>query len=172
MVLEIILTTIVIFFFIVGITTSNSDEWYGKLFHGFVVGFISFIASFMIAFIALVIINGEADRPITSSEKVYISCLSDNSEQEGALFLGCGQIDGVFKYAYYKKTDLGYKLETCNAKDVTIVYDDEDPHIEYIYNCLPKDSFWHEYVCEKELQSIIIHIPKGSIKSNYELDAK
>ena len=54
----------------------------------------------------------------------------------------------------------------------SIVYTSGKPYVEYFYRSLPKDSFWREYVSTKELRFVVIHIPKGSIKSNYELDAK
>ena len=172
MVLVIILTTIVVFFFILGIFKNDFDRIWKKILNGLGFAIGAFVFSFIILFITLIIIDGNINRPIVSSERVSIACLSDNVKQNGSFFLGCGQINGTFQYVYYKETKVGYTLETCRAKYASIVYTSGKPYVEYVYRSLPKDSFWKEYVSTKELRFVVIHVPKGSIKSNYELDAK
>lgn len=168
----IIIAIIVIIAIAIQIYIDEYNNWFVRTVVGLGVGFITAVVCFVILCAILLIVDGSIDRPVKYSEKSSIVCLSDNLTTKGSFFLGCGQIDGKFKYAYYVKTDIGYKLKTCDASSATIVYSDKSPYVDRIYKCLSKDSFWYDYVCEKKLKQIIIYVPKGSILNDYQLDAR
>lgn len=104
--------------------------------------------------------------------KIELVNLNDKNNTEGDFFLGSGQIEGVMKYTYYYKSEDGYKLGTINAEGVLIKYTDELPHIEIHKKKLTKDSFINKFVILNNNDEISIHIPEGSIKTYYNLDAQ
>lgn len=110
--------------------------------------------------------------PNHHSEINRIECLADNNTTSGSFFLGCGEVEGRVKFAYYQQTKTGFKLETIDTDQVFIVYTKEKPYVEYVYKDLDPDSFWNYFIPVTQLYATIFHVPYGSINNKYNLNAE
>lgn len=147
----------------------SDGSWIGAMLLGFIVGF----------FIAILIpAKKEKKEIITTYELV---CLQDNNSLSGNFFIGCGTINGTMKYVYY------YNVTTDNKKgfkqgqidcddDITIYYADSSPYIEQIItkNVKSEGYFINHFAIDIDwvYKKYNFYIPTGSIKQDYNLDAK
>lgn len=103
-----------------------------------------------------------------------LESLQDNNSTQGSFFLGSGYINNRMMYTFYKKQGDTYKLEQINSERAVIKYTEEPPHID-VYELQPTDSLTNKFTgagtCECD-NKYVINIPKGSIQSNYQLDAQ
>ena len=98
-------------------------------------------------------------------------CINDGSSSEGNFFLGSGCINGEMTYTYYLKIKDYYKLEQLPASDVLIKYTNGQAHIVKIKR-YPDSSIKNWFGLHTTTIRFVIYVPKGSIKNNYQLDAK
>lgn len=148
----------------------SDGTWFGGIIIGFFVGL----------FIALLLpAKTEKKETITTYELV---CLQDNSSLNGDFFIGCGTIHGNMKYVFY------YNVTTVNNKkgfkqmqldcdeDITIYYTDGSPYIEKISteNVKVKGAFINHFAFDINFihNKYGFFVPSGSIKQEYNLDAK
>src|SRR5690606_27460023 len=61
------------------------------------------------------------DMEVKSSE-YRLENLQDNSTANGRFMLGYGSIDGTMKYAFYYRTNGGFKLKLVDYKQASIYY--------------------------------------------------
>lgn len=104
-----------------------------------------------------------------------IVCLQDNNSTKGNFFLGSGNIDGIMKYSYYVETsDGGFKLKQTESELSTIKYSTEEPKIiEYKSTMVdPKNAFINYFALDNNHSVYEFLIPIGTIKTEYNLDAK
>lgn len=104
----------------------------------------------------------------------HLENLQDNNSSSGNFVLGCGNIEGSMQYAYYVKENGYYILKTIDCKKVkinlvssniaTLIKD------EYVYTNSIINLFSIKSI-KTEVQ-YTIEIPQGSIKNDYNLDAK
>jgi len=117
--------------------------------------------------------------PLKIEEKTYvykIETLQDNQSISGKSFLGSGQVDGVMHYVFYYRKNGFIEMEQLRYDQVKIQYSDEKPKIVMSKN-VKIQSDWN-YFALGDITTLlkpsdyIIYIPKGTIKNDYQLDAK
>jgi hypothetical protein len=96
------------------------------------------------------------------NEEIKIYSIGDSMSVEGAFVLGCGSIDGYPVFLFYKDSGSGgYVLGHVSASD-SVIYEDAQGDtgiIKYSYpSCAVPDNFE-------------IHVPKGTIKRQFNLDS-
>lgn len=112
-----------------------------------------------------------AETEMTCVETSQIVNLQDNNSVEGNFFLGTGYIEGEMKYVFYYQIDsTSFKMKQVSFYNAIIKYSDI-PKVEKYIN-KPTDSKINLFALDNEINNYIIYVPKGSIKNNYELDAK
>ena len=107
-------------------------------------------------------------------DKFTIVCLQDNSSVSGKFFLGSGNVNGSMKYTFYYNYNNGYKLCQLNTDKTTINYSDSAAIMVQHTNTMvnPKKAFVNYFAIDLEDYTYDIYVPKGTIKTNYNLDAQ
>ena len=103
-----------------------------------------------------------------------IANLQDNSNMDGNFFLGTGSIDEKMYYSYYYLDNNGfYKYDKIETDDAKIKITD-GPARKVTKYSKPINFNWLESALflPMKKKSIYFEVPKGTIKSNYILDAK
>lgn len=134
---------------------------------------MSFAGACYGAFIGLIVslmLPMQTKNKITSYE---IECLQDNSSSKGSFFLGSGYIDGTMKYAFYYKDKNHFQLKLINYKYAAIEYTTGSPKV-YESEVVATDSWINNFAFDFNLgdKYYVIQVPKGTIQSNFNLDAK
>jgi len=106
--------------------------------------------------------------------QIEIVALKDNRSIEGDFFLGCGSINSEFYYFFYKKEkDGSLTFDKIAANSHTKIYEEErkDGMIEIFEKRFIKES---HYIFGVPFDSpkCKIHVPKGSVLRQFELDLK
>lgn len=164
----------VILFAVIGIVF----VWYNEIRDGLdffwdTVGY-SILAGILGAFIGLVVaaILPQSYKTDKWSENLYT--LQDNPSISGSFFLGSGQIGGVMKYVFYVNRNETYEMWTVDYYNASIKYS-TTPKAN-ITSTHPSKSLWNKFAIgffdNKEKWTCVFEVPKGSIKNNFELDAK
>jgi len=110
---------------------------------------------------------------IVVTDVYQLESLSDNSGISGSFFLGSVIIDGIMKYSYYLKSGDEYYLRQTNVNNSVIKYSDTKTTLEI--ERIKQSDYWLNYFSlsiKEQNQKYIFYIPKGSIKSQYNLDAE
>lgn len=156
--------------FVVMIIIGLIDDWYYlDDFLGYV--FIIFSWGFFGAGIGFILMLAlPADTKI-NTYTYKIEALQDNNSLSGDFFLGSGSVEGKMKYVFYYETDGGFKMAQVDYEDAIIKYSNEpkvikhkEEHTDSFINWFAVDIF--------TITNYEIFIPKGAIKSNYNLDAQ
>ena len=135
------------------------------------VGFVGFVLSFIIT----IMIPSKQELKI---EKTSIECLNDGSSVHGEFFLGSGTVDGKMVYNYYVKNGQFFTLKQLDASSTYITYLKDKttkPYLEVqkIVDIPTDRCSWNNWAFDaEEVKATVFHIPQGSIKSNYNLDAQ
>lgn len=112
-------------------------------------------------------------------EKTELVALSSSSDLQGSFFLASGSVGSEQYYKFYYKTaDGGKKFGKIQAESATVYEEDrkdaymakageESQHSNWAYvwlipKFMGKDTHW----------KYTIHVPKGTIKTEYSLDLK
>ena len=113
------------------------------------------------------------EKTIKMKEVYVIECLQDNPSTQGSFFLGCGRVDGTFKYAFYYKYEDGFRMNLVDYNDAIVKYSDENPRVERYFNKPKENELINLFALDLPSYSkYYIYVPKGSIKQNYTLDAQ
>jgi len=107
--------------------------------------------------------------------ELIVESLQDGSSIRGSFFLGCGQINGVMKYTYYSKQGDLFKLNQVDASEIRIRYTDGQPKIVWYVLVPDNNEPINNWAIDQGLHEKtvpIIEVPRGSIKSNFTLDAQ
>ena len=162
----------VLIFIIIGIILAiiigliNEDDGGYIFLNSVLYGLIGMCVWFMVAFII-------PAKTIKMKEVYVIECLQDNSSTQGSFFLGTGQVDGVFKYAFYYKYEDGFQMKLVNYNDAIVKYSDEKPRVERYFNKPKENELINLFTLDHpDYSKYYIYVPKGSIKQNYTLDAQ
>lgn len=105
---------------------------------------------------------------------VLLSNLQDNSTTSGSYCLGSGYFNGTFKYAFYYKAENNTdKLGLLDYQNCSIKQTDDTIPKLYIY-ITEEDTtkLKNKFVFTITKYKYIFVIPKGSIKTDYKLDAQ
>jgi len=112
---------------------------------------------------------------LQKTEQIEIYSLKDNLGVQGHFTMGCGYIESELYYFYYVDGELGYKLEKVKAKDVEIIElenENDVPSIITYQKLLDKPNNWFafgKYMFDTT-KTIVIEVPKGTIKVSYSID--
>ena len=103
-----------------------------------------------------------------------IESLQDGNSVNGNFLLGCGSVNGKMKYSFYYQYNDGYKMQQLDIDDVVVKYSDKTPVvIEHKTTMVdPKKAFINYFAIDDNSKTYDIYIPKGTIKTNYNLDAQ
>lgn len=116
--------------------------------------------------------------PMKTYEREFskdIVCLQDNSSVSGTFMLGCGQINGTMKYVLYVVAeDSTYNMIQLDYDLVKIKYTEGKPKLNVFEITKVKNAVINYFALDTDIgdQRYVIEIPKGSIKTDYNLDAK
>ena len=101
-----------------------------------------------------------------------IVSLQDNSDINGRFFLGSGYIKQDMQYTFYYKSKDGFRLKQVKSDKAVINYSDNPRVIRY--KDVPIDGWYNNWLANgyKPSERYKIYVPKGTIKTNYNLDAK
>lgn len=106
----------------------------------------------------------------STAETIMLENIQDNYSASGSFFLGSGTFNNQSYYTYYKQVGVDkFKLEKLKSDICYINYIDSDevPRIERIERSLMTN--WGLWSGDKTYE---IYVPRGSIKSVFNLDAK
>jgi len=138
--------------------------------------FIEHLAIFVKIGVTTVLIGGTilivlpADTEINKYEYDLVT-LQDNFSNSGSFFLGSGNIDGKMKYVYYYKSQGGFKMGQIDYDNAVIRYGNT-PRIDR-YRREMVDNWKSYFAMDIPHDSLyVITVPKGTIKTNYNLDAQ
>ena len=98
--------------------------------------------------------------------------LQDNQGLEGRFFLGTGYIESAMKFAfYYESGPESFRLRVIDADDAAIYQDEANR--PYALVCEVDTGRWRNWFAPDFRGDVYeMHIPEGSILSNYNLDAR
>lgn len=130
---------------------------------GFVIGmFIGFIISLII---------GTEYKHVKEYEHEIVS-LQDNKAIESYFLYGA---NSTMEYTFYVKDGEYFKMETLPYSDVKIKYSSGKPRVVY-YKYLPTDNIINDWGTSFTQPSYynfyVIYVPKGTIKTDFELNAQ
>lgn len=155
---------------IIGIITSDWEWYLLDIFLGVVNIILYVVIGF---FIGLLIATTLPMKTYNRHYSLNIVTLQDNNSVSGHFFLGSGQIDGKMQYVFYIEDDGLYKMHQIDYNLVQIKYTDSIPKVN-VYEITETDAFINHFAIDWNLgdQTYIIEVPKGTIKTNYNLDAQ
>jgi hypothetical protein len=112
------------------------------------------------------------------SERVELVALGDTNLLHGTFFLGSGQINSDMYYLFFfKAPDGGKKFDKVNAKNTTVYEEDRsDAYLVRIGQQEQRPNSTYLWLLPKFLVHDVynyyyaIHVPKGTIKTGYNLD--
>ena len=124
----------------------------------------------IIAFVFVAVMSDKIEHDYKTYKSVqYKENLSDNSEISGSFFLGSGTIKDEWVYSFYVKKGNAFYIKSIKAKNIPIVYSDDRPRVVTLRT---KDETVNPWIFNHiEKKSTTIYVPRGSIKSNFNLDA-
>lgn len=104
--------------------------------------------------------------------ELSLASLQDNQGTEGHFFLGSGYVESTMKFAfYYEVSNSSFRLRVIDADDATIYADEENRPYATVCEVNGNDARqWFALDLRSDIYEL--HIPEGSILSNYRLDAQ
>lgn len=110
-----------------------------------------------------------------SKESFTLITMKDGSNSSGSFFLGTGSVDGVMKHTfYYQEKNGDIKLKQIDASDAIIRYGKWNKAILHYEETLATDS-WINYISYDFNigdDKYLFEVPKGTIKTDFVLDAE
>jgi hypothetical protein len=101
-----------------------------------------------------------------------LSSLNDGTQTNGSFFLGSGYIDSRPVYRYYVENGRGeFRLQSAPADRAFITYTDSTPEVVY-HQKRSSSTFWSIGIDGDGIQEYEFRVPKGSVKTDFTLDAK
>lgn len=162
-----IIITVTAFAVVLGIS-----EWHKT--HDFILLFLLTIAHSLIGFGVGICIGLILPVKYETVKTTYnLECLQDNNSAKGEFFLGTGQIEGKMQYIFYYEQNGFYRLKQIDYEKVKIKYSEGKPKAEEIADKEVEGAFINYFAIDIGSKiEYIVYVPKGTIKQNYELDAK
>lgn len=136
--------------------------------------FITFCAGMVLLVGGIITIN-EPTKPVNKTYNLV--ALQDGNSTGGSFFLGTGYIDDKQQFSYYQENNGQYRLKSVDAENAIIIQGNGKPRV--VKSCsldaVAPIIFYpffqgDRYDCSTKTYEF--HVPPGSIKSNYTLDAK
>lgn len=114
--------------------------------------------------------------PADSEKHTYtleLENLQDGSGVNGRFFLGSGMINSRMRYVFYYRDGEFYKMAQVDMSDAKIRYTESPPKAivtTTVFSNTLLNNFAIDLSCDDD--SYILEVPKGTIKSNFTLDAQ
>ena len=168
----------IILFALFGLFFAIKVVWDGYLYFDFVEIVVDTLGTVLIIFMAALIGFGVAFilpmKTVTEIDTYNIVCLQDNNSTNGSFFLCTGTIKGEMKYVFYYEENGTYKMKQTDYNNTSIKYSEtvkveryRQEEVKAFINYFAIDDIFSE-----SNMQFIIYVPKGTIKSNYSLDAQ
>lgn len=146
---------------------------FGDYIESMFIGFISFVITVLILLLTYGIAENIANTnyELKSTQKIY--CLNDNGDINGKMYLFSGSVSEEDVYKMYIDNNGGKSLLKVNANN-SIIYEDNKTEIQ-TYECKFQNKYVVFILGEVTMFSpnkYKIHIPKGSITAEYNVDLK
>jgi hypothetical protein len=143
---------------------------------GFIVGVFAGGAAGFATCVAILLADwglSNLTHPETTYQNVPLASLQDSIQTTGSFYLGIGSLDNTPTYGFYTEKNGAYQFHTVDASDATLYQDSKKPYVVQDTGCkMTKLSWLLDCVDWNEDTYVSFHVPKGSIKSDYNLDAK
>lgn len=137
------------------------------------IAMLSFLIIIIVTFIVILLTQGTSNRYEYTKETYQISCLSDSSTIKGRQYLFSGCIDGINQYKVYKINEDGSKeLVKFNAENVKVYEDGKTEVTEYAEEFESDFVKWLIGSNGDDTTRYEIHIPQGTITTEYGIDLK
>lgn len=104
-------------------------------------------------------------------ESSQILALQDSTVAGGSFFLGIGTIDGKPTYTFYEASGGSRELVAVEAAGVKVFEDASEPYLVRFAGC-ELSAPWFASCLSDRGEINEIHVPPGTIRTGYELDAK
>lgn len=104
-------------------------------------------------------------------ESSQILALQDSTVAGGSFFLGIGTIDGKPTYTFYEASGGSRELVAVEAAGVKVFEDASEPYLVRFAGC-ELSAPWFASCLSDRGEVNEIHVPPGTIRTGYELDAK
>lgn len=136
--------------------------------------FVNVLLGICIGYVIGFILSFCLEPDVERVSKTYqLENMQDNRNIEGRFFLGCGTINQKMYYAFYYNSGEFIQYMQIPHDEAKIAYTDGTPRLEVItYKTVENSTinlFTIRQNCKKEQ---ILHIPRGSIKQNFNLNAE
>jgi uncharacterized protein YacL len=165
-------------FIIFMVLSTGIGFWIGyrdwqSIFEGLLTATLGLIIGCIIALLVAFLLPS---RLIEKKDVATIVNLQDNSSLSGRFFLGSGQINDKMVYVFYYESSPGiYKMQQIGYENAVIKYTtDTTAFVEQYTKVLDKTYFWNHFSIDNEICNVryVINVPKGTIKTNFQLDAQ
>lgn len=104
-------------------------------------------------------------------ETSQILALQDSTVAGGSFFLGIGTIDGEPTYTFYEASGGSRELVAVEAAGVKVFEDASEPYLVRFAGC-ELSAPWFASCLSDRGEVNEIHVPPGTIRTGFELDAK
>jgi len=135
------------------------------------------MAAFLGAAIGLIIGFLVPSKMIEQKSTFKLMNLQDGSQVSGNFFLGSGTIEGKMNYVFYYNLDsTTFAMAQIKYDVATVKYtkDSTTAYVECYKTVDDKNYFWNKFSIDTDYGNMryVIYVPKGTIKTNYNLDAQ
>jgi len=99
--------------------------------------------------------------------------LQDNPSVQGRFYLGYGSVSGTFKYTFYYQVDSEtFRMRQVDYTNAEVKYTSGAPSV-FVYHKEEKPILYNRFTLHCPWNdTYVLKVPKGSIKTDYSLDAK
>tara|TARA_R110002020_G_scaffold381847_1_gene592758 strand:+ start:189 stop:692 length:504 start_codon:yes stop_codon:yes gene_type:complete len=145
-------------------------HWEHNFWRVFANSLTGIVVGFLVGFTITFILPAETEVNIYNYD---IETLQDNSSVSGDFFLGSGNIEGNMKYVFYYKTNGGFKMKQIDYDDVIIKYSETRKEVIEHKEEMVSDSWINNFAYDAStVLEYEVFVPKGTIRSNFNLDAQ
>lgn len=150
---------------------ANDIERVGGIFFGIALPLVG-VGLFGLAGFGVGSAMGAAFPSERTCHEISLASLQDNQGLEGHFFLGTGYVESTMTFAfYYEMPDGSFRLRVTDADHATIYQDEaKSPYARVCEVNGANVRQWFALDFRSDVYDI--HIPEGSILSNYSLDAQ
>lgn len=159
------LMTIVLMVLVIGGAVIGARDWYTPVFSAIALAIGGLVLGVGLYALVSTLVN---HTPIY--EQHDLLSLQDGSETQGSFFLGIGSVDGVQMYSYYQDNGEWAEWKSTKAENVRVYQDTDKPYIVQEKDCISHARWLVDCATDKRVTEI--HVPVGSIKTNFTLDAR
>lgn len=158
---------------IIAIFSRLNDTWYRRHPKDFILESFGWSFGFLAGAILLsFMFNGvfsAIPEQKSSSKFTQLEVLNDSSTVGGTFFLGSGVVDENPSFYFYERSGDFYDYRVIEAERARIKITDGEPKLETI--TYESGNRWISMFPATSKPTYIFHIPEGSIRTDYVLDA-